>query len=259
MEIMDLSTWKVLAVDDEPDSLEVLIEALGMHDATVHSTGNGQEALALLQTLHPTLVVTDLSMPGMDGYQLLYRIRHTEDLKATPVIALTAHAMSGDKERILEAGFNGYISKPLRIATLVPTILEYLPLLKPEPAQPDAAPVQALKPEPAQPDTAPTEIPKPEPAQLDAVPTEAPTLEPAQPNAAPAQALKPEPAQPDTAPAEIPKPEPAQLDAVPTETPALEPTQPDAGPAQALKPEPAQPDALPVQLLKPDPADAVSK
>jgi CheY-like chemotaxis protein len=244
MEIMDLSTWKVLAIDDEPDSLEVLIEALGMHDAIVHSTGNGQEALALLQTLHPTLVVTDLSMPGMDGYQLLYKIRHTEDLKATPVIALTAHAMSGDKERILEAGFNGYISKPLRIATLVPTILEYLPLLKPEPAQPVMAP---------------TEIPKPEPAPLDAVPTEAPTLELTPPGAVPVQALKPEPAQLDAVPVQLLKPEPAQLDMTPTETPRPEPAQPDAGPAQTLKPEPAQPDAVPVQLLKPDPADAVSK
>jgi CheY-like chemotaxis protein len=126
MDVMDLSAWKVLAVDDEPDSLEVLIEALSMHDASVRGAASGQEALELLQSLHPTLVITDLSMPDLDGYQLLHKIKRMDGLRETPVIALTAHAMAGDRERILAAGFDGYVSKPLRIATLAADILAVL-------------------------------------------------------------------------------------------------------------------------------------
>src|SRR5690242_10110102 len=137
MDIIALSTWNVLAVDDEPDSLEVLSEVLMMHDATVKTASSGQEALALLQTFQPTLVISDLSMPGMDGYQLLHKLKHMEGREATPVIALTAHAMSGDKERIMAAGFSGYVSKPLRIATLVTDILASVPSLKPGAAPAD--------------------------------------------------------------------------------------------------------------------------
>jgi CheY-like chemotaxis protein len=205
MDLVDLSTWNVVAVDDEPDSLEVLIEALSMHDASVHGATSGPEALRLLETLHPTLVITDLSMPVMDGYQLLHRIRRMDGFKGTPVIALTAHAMAGDRERILAAGFDGYVSKPLRIATLVSDLLAIAPSLNPNapvlPAQPEqpeeslgttspAQPEESLKPAPAQPE-APL---RPSfPAPMDE------SLEPptAQPPARPEEALKPAPAQLD--------------------------------------------------------------
>jgi two-component system, cell cycle response regulator DivK len=143
MNLIALSSWNVLAVDDEPDSLEVLAEVLMMHDVNVKTAASGQEALTLLQKFQPTLVITDLSMPGMDGYQLLHKIRHMEGRASTPVIALTAHAMTGDKERILSAGFNGYVSKPLRLATLVSDILASLPALAPDPVSADNWQAQA--------------------------------------------------------------------------------------------------------------------
>jgi two-component system cell cycle response regulator DivK len=131
MDIIDLSTWKVLAVDDEPDSLEVLVEVLSMYDAVVHPVSSGKAALMLLETFHPSIVITDLSMPDIDGYQLLHKIRHLEGLQDIPIIALTAHAMSGDKDRILAAGFTGYVSKPLRLASFANDILANLPSAKP--------------------------------------------------------------------------------------------------------------------------------
>jgi CheY-like chemotaxis protein len=162
MDVMDLSTWKVLAVDDEPDSLEVLIEALSMHDASVQGVASGREALEALQSLRPTLVITDLSMPDLDGYQLLYKIRHMDGLRETPVIALTAHAMAGDRERILAAGFDGYVSKPLRIATLatdILAVLSSLASLKPAIAeQPSMSPKSATAEQP-------NESPKPATAE----------------------------------------------------------------------------------------------
>jgi two-component system cell cycle response regulator len=130
--VIDLSSWTVVIVDDEPDNLEVLYEVLSMYDAQVHPMPNGREALALLQTLVPTLVITDLSMPEMDGYELLTAIRAIKGREKTPVIALTAHAMLGDKERILSQGFDGYVTKPIGLETVVPQILEFIPTLKTE-------------------------------------------------------------------------------------------------------------------------------
>ncbi len=131
MELYDLSHWHVLAVDDEPDSLEVLTEVLEMNGANVRAALGGQEALNAIQDYRPTLIITDLSMPGIDGYALLRKIRAAEAVAKTPVIALTAHAMLGDKEMIMSAGFDGYITKPLRIDTLIGKIFENIPSLKP--------------------------------------------------------------------------------------------------------------------------------
>lgn len=131
MDIYDLSTWDVVVVDDEPDNLEVVEEILMVFDAKVRKASGGQEALKLVETVRPTLVLTDLSMPGMDGYQLLYKIRHLEGMENVPVIALTAHAMVGDKERIMATGFTGYMSKPLRMATVLSDIFQIAPALRP--------------------------------------------------------------------------------------------------------------------------------
>jgi len=130
MQMFDLSDWTVIAIDDEPDSLEVLSEVLELHDVKVHSVDAGSEVLHLLETITPTLVITDLSMPQMDGYQLLYRIRHNAATTHIKVIALTAHAMSGDRERIMSVGFDGYLTKPLRVNTLVMDIMECVPELR---------------------------------------------------------------------------------------------------------------------------------
>jgi len=115
----DFSKHTILVVDDEPDNLEVFKAALEMlHNATVHVASSGDEALSLLTTKHPTIVVTDLSMPRMDGYALLHVLRKRPDTSNLPIIAITAHAMLGDRERIMDAGFDGYISKPFDIMTI---------------------------------------------------------------------------------------------------------------------------------------------
>lgn len=115
----DFSKHTILVVDDEPDNLEVFKAALEMlHNATVLVASSGDEALSLLTTKHPTIVVTDLSMPRMDGYALLHVLRKRPGTAKLPIIAITAHAMLGDRERIMDAGFDGYISKPFDIMTL---------------------------------------------------------------------------------------------------------------------------------------------
>jgi len=115
----DPSTWRVLVVDDEPDSIDILQIVLLAVDATVYTATNGLEALDIFQQESPSIVLTDLSMLERDGWQLLKDIRRSENGVHTPVIALTAHAMAGDKQRVMEAGFDGYLSKPLRMMTLL--------------------------------------------------------------------------------------------------------------------------------------------
>ncbi len=118
----DVSQWKVLIVEDDRDNLSVATQLLEFYGAEVRSAENGQQGLELLAEYRPTLVLLDLSMPSMDGWQMLKRLRADPAMAHLPVIAVTAHAMDGDKQRVLEAGFNGYISKPFRITTFMEEI-----------------------------------------------------------------------------------------------------------------------------------------
>ncbi|NDJ54172.1 MAG: response regulator [Chloroflexi bacterium] len=108
----DVANWRVLAVDDHPDSLEVVVLTLESYGAEVHTARNGRACLDMLESFRPTFVLLDISMPVMDGWTALHQMRTDPELIAIPVIALTAHAMRGDKEEILRTGFDHYISKP---------------------------------------------------------------------------------------------------------------------------------------------------
>lgn len=127
MYMVDLSQQRILAVDDEPDNLEVFKATLELlFSTTVEVALSAESALNVLTGFKPTCIVTDLSMPKVDGYAFLRALRARRDTTQIPVIALTAHAMSGDKERILDAGFDGYISKPFDVGTLGDQLLECL-------------------------------------------------------------------------------------------------------------------------------------
>jgi CheY-like chemotaxis protein len=116
----DPSDWRVLIVDDDPDNVGVLELVLEFHNATTRVAASGQECLDILQAEEsPTLLLVDIQMPGMTGYELLERIRSNEAWRDLPVVAVTAHAMSGDADRIMRAGFDGYLSKPVDVASLV--------------------------------------------------------------------------------------------------------------------------------------------
>ncbi len=112
-------TWSVLIVDDEPDNLELVAVYLSFLGATVKTAQNGQLGLDMLKTYHPNFILLDLSMPQMDGWEMHRAIRASVDAQDVMVFALTAHAMPKDEERVREAGFNGYLTKPLNLPNLL--------------------------------------------------------------------------------------------------------------------------------------------
>ena len=114
----DPSNWRVLIVDDDPDNVGVLELVLGFHNAATRIAASGKECLRLLREETPTLLLVDIQMPGMTGYELLEQIRAHDAWRDLPVVAVTAHAMRGDADRIMRAGFDGYISKPVDVASL---------------------------------------------------------------------------------------------------------------------------------------------
>ena len=102
----------VAIVEDNADN-RLLLQAILGDQYTLVEYENGVDALAGLARERPDLVLLDISLPGMDGTQILKRIRDDVALRSLPVIALTAHAMTGDRERFLSAGFDDYITKPI--------------------------------------------------------------------------------------------------------------------------------------------------
>lgn len=118
----DVSEWVVLIIDDDPDNLDVAEQTLDFYGATVHIAQDGASGLTMIPTVKPNLVITDISMPEVDGWAVLARIRAMPDFATIPIIALTAHAMVGDSERGLEAGFDGYLTKPFNMETIITDI-----------------------------------------------------------------------------------------------------------------------------------------
>ncbi|MCK6577795.1 MAG: response regulator [Anaerolineae bacterium] len=126
LKVAEISSWVVAAIDDEMDNLTLVTKVLTFNGATVHTAFNGALGLELVRQVRPTLILLDLSMPVMDGWAMVAALRADPNFQKTPVIALTAHAMVGDKERILAGGFDGYISKPFRISTFLGEIIRCL-------------------------------------------------------------------------------------------------------------------------------------
>lgn len=113
----------VAVVEDNADN-RLLLQAIleGLYEVVEYE--NGIDALAGLAAKLPDLVLLDISLPGMDGNEILTRIRADEKLRKLPVIALTAHAMAGDREKYLAAGFNDYITKPIVDESLLLNAME---------------------------------------------------------------------------------------------------------------------------------------
>lgn len=131
--MLALKGWKVAVIDDEPDSLEVVSTILEMHGADVHTASNGREGIDLIHSIQPDLIISDLSMPGLTGWELVEMLKTgARNMADIPVIALTAHAMEHDRRRAIASGFYNFITKPLHPETFVEQVISFLAMDFPE-------------------------------------------------------------------------------------------------------------------------------
>jgi signal transduction histidine kinase/ActR/RegA family two-component response regulator len=147
---LDHRPWVLLAEDNEVCA-RVVGDFLQARGCQVVTAGSGTEALERARARKPDLILMDIQMPGMDGLEATRQIRHDERLHDTPIIALTALAMPGDRERCLQAGANDYLPKPLNLTDLVGRIRELVRPAPPAAAAPLAvpAPPSAFSEQPA--------------------------------------------------------------------------------------------------------------
>jgi two-component system cell cycle response regulator DivK len=115
----------VLVVEDNEKSMKLFRDVLTVTGYRALEATTGVQAVELAAEHGPDLVLMDIQLPDIDGVETLSRLRADERTAAIPVLALTAQAMQGDRERFLAAGFDGYLSKPLNIAELVATVRQY--------------------------------------------------------------------------------------------------------------------------------------
>ncbi|MEO6119799.1 MAG: response regulator [Terriglobales bacterium] len=113
---------KILLVEDNEVNRELVRDMLEGQDFEVFEAENGLQALHMLPQTAPDLVMLDIQMPVLDGMSVIKQLREDPDYAALPVLALTAYAMVGDRERVMAAGFSGYVAKPIDRKTLMAAI-----------------------------------------------------------------------------------------------------------------------------------------
>jgi two-component system cell cycle response regulator DivK len=117
----------VLYIEDNFHNRRIVRKILQSRGYTVIEAEDGQSGLDMIQELKPPLVLLDIGLPGMDGLEVVRQIRRDAQLRETPVIAITASAMRGDRERFLSAGCSDYISKPIQAMELLNMVADHYP------------------------------------------------------------------------------------------------------------------------------------
>ena len=116
---------RVLIVEDNEKNMKLFRDVLQATGYSTLEATTGEEAIELSLSQAPALVLMDVQLPGIDGVGALERLRQNERTASIPVLALTAQAMSGDRKRFLEAGFDGYLAKPVDVGALIEAVREH--------------------------------------------------------------------------------------------------------------------------------------
>ena len=120
---------RILVVEDQEDNRQIVRDLLTANDYEMTEAENGQEALAAVAKDRPDLILMDIQLPVMDGYEATRRIKADPSLSSIPVIAVTSYALSGDEEKARAAGCNDFVPKPYSPRQLLAKIRQYLPYL----------------------------------------------------------------------------------------------------------------------------------
>jgi len=116
----------ILVVEDQEDNRRILRDLLGNAGFELIEAESGEDALSAVMTRRPDLILMDIQLPQMDGYEATRRIKSSPEMKEVPVIAVTSYALAGDEGKARAAGCNAYISKPFSPRALLAKVREYL-------------------------------------------------------------------------------------------------------------------------------------
>jgi two-component system cell cycle response regulator DivK len=123
---MDAMAKKVLIVEDNELNMKLFHDLLDANGYRIFQTSDGMEALEIARNQRPDLILMDIQLPEVSGLEVTKWLKEDDDLRAIPVVAVTAFAMKGDEEKIREGGCEAYISKPISIPTFLETIKKFL-------------------------------------------------------------------------------------------------------------------------------------
>jgi two-component system, cell cycle response regulator DivK len=115
----------ILVVEDQVDNRQILRDLLGNAGYELTEAENGEEAIAAVARRRPDLILMDIQLPIMDGYEATRRIRTNPDLESVPIIAVTSYALAGDENKALAAGCDGYVTKPYSPRDLLAKVRSY--------------------------------------------------------------------------------------------------------------------------------------
>ena len=117
---------KVLIVEDNEDNRELVVKVLKNKGFITAEAVDGEDAIEKAVSEKPDLILLDISIPKLDGYEVAKRLKSMEAFREIPIVAFTAHAMKGDREKVIVAGFEGYITKPVNIRELPNQIRSFI-------------------------------------------------------------------------------------------------------------------------------------
>jgi two-component system cell cycle response regulator DivK len=117
----------ILVVEDQEDNRQIIRDLLAASDYQIAEAENGEEALAAVAKARPDLILMDIQLPIMDGYEATRRIKADPALKSIPIIAVTSYALSGDEQKARDAGCDDFVPKPYSPRQLLAIIRQYLP------------------------------------------------------------------------------------------------------------------------------------
>jgi two-component system cell cycle response regulator DivK len=120
-------TKRILVIEDTEDNRQIIRDLLTSVGYEIIEAADGVDGVAMAETHRPDLILMDIQLPGMDGYEATRRIRAVPDLAQVPIIAVTSYALSGDEAKTREAGCDGYVAKPFSPRQLLAKIREFLP------------------------------------------------------------------------------------------------------------------------------------
>jgi CheY-like chemotaxis protein len=121
-----MSNRRILLIEDNQDNMTLIADVLKSLNYAVIQATNGEQGVEIATSERPDLILMDLSLPQMDGWTATRHIKSNPELTRIPIIALTAHAMIGDRERALQAGCDDYLTKPINLRELATKLAQYM-------------------------------------------------------------------------------------------------------------------------------------